>query len=403
MTTEIIPKRRFRFAAWVGGITASLMIATTGVSVAAVRYDAKNAGVMLPGVIVGEVAIGGLPFDVAKDRVMSKYDEPLDRPITIEVTDQLETVTPRELGARTNAIERFEEALRLPKTMSVAERVYRRAMGRSESRRLTVETTIDESKIEKVLDRLAPKVEREPQDARAELVDGAVKLIDDVRGFKLDRKESARALAIAALSEEIRVPLEGTFVDAKVRSGDIKNVLLVKTSENKLYHYRGSELVKVYGVATGTSRYPTPRGTFQVVNKRYRPTWVNPAKYPGGWGWTLPAKIGPGPGNPLGTRALDINSPGIRIHGTYAANSIGYNASHGCIRMRIADIEELFGLVDVGTPVIIVRDGGFKPLPAKIQAQQSGLVDPNGPAPPGQGEPQASPTPSPTPSQLIPG
>jgi lipoprotein-anchoring transpeptidase ErfK/SrfK len=56
----------------------------------------------------------------------------------------------------------------------------------------------------------------------------------------------------------------------------------------------------------------------------------------------------------LGTRALNLDAPGIRIHGTYADSSIGTYASHGCIRMHIWDSEELFDLVDVGTPVIIV-------------------------------------------------
>jgi len=63
--------------------------------------------------------------------------------------------------------------------------------------------------------------------------------------------------------------------------------------------------------------------------------------------------IAPGPGNPLGTRAIYLNAPGIRIHGTYSSSSIGTYASHGCIRMYIADSEELFDLVDTGTRVII--------------------------------------------------
>jgi lipoprotein-anchoring transpeptidase ErfK/SrfK len=68
----------------------------------------------------------------------------------------------------------------------------------------------------------------------------------------------------------------------------------------------------------------------------------------------MPAFIGPGPGNPLGTRAMNLSASGIRIHGTPDAGSIGGPASHGCIRMLIHDAEELFDAVDVGTPVMIV-------------------------------------------------
>jgi L,D-transpeptidase ErfK/SrfK len=64
--------------------------------------------------------------------------------------------------------------------------------------------------------------------------------------------------------------------------------------------------------------------------------------------------IPPGPGNPLGTRALYLDAPGIRIHGTYSDESIGTYASHGCIRMHISDSEELFGIVPIGTTVLIV-------------------------------------------------
>lgn len=69
----------------------------------------------------------------------------------------------------------------------------------------------------------------------------------------------------------------------------------------------------------------------------------------------MPRFIPPGPNNPLGTRALNLNVSGIRIHGTPNVASIGTAASHGCVRMVRRDIEELYELVDVGTRVLIVR------------------------------------------------
>jgi L,D-transpeptidase ErfK/SrfK len=87
------------------------------------------------------------------------------------------------------------------------------------------------------------------------------------------------------------------------------------------------------------------------VDKRENPTWYNPA--PDTWGADLPESIGPGPGNPLGTRAMYLNAPGIRIHGTWDDSSIGTAASHGCIRMHVQDSEELYPLVPIGTPVLV--------------------------------------------------
>jgi hypothetical protein len=154
-------------------------------------------------------------------------------------------------------------------------------------------------------------------------------------------------------------------------------------------------------VATGSRRYATPKGTFKIVNKRFRPTWVNPAKYSGGWGAGLPAKIGPGPGNPLGTRALDLNVGGIRIHGTSNAASIGYNVSHGCIRMHMPEVEELFELVGVGTPVVILQTGAYRSQPAPSAPTIEDLAGADGTQIPGVAPapaPVAPPVPVPDPA-----
>ena len=80
------------------------------------------------------------------------------------------------------------------------------------------------------------------------------------------------------------------------------------------------------------------------------PWWLPPDS-----DWAKDAKpIPPGAGNPLGTRWMGLTAPGVGIHGTPDAASIGYSASHGCIRMRIPDAESLFTSVDTGTPVFIV-------------------------------------------------
>jgi lipoprotein-anchoring transpeptidase ErfK/SrfK len=123
-------------------------------------------------------------------------------------------------------------------------------------------------------------------------------------------------------------------------------------SERKLYLYGGDDrLVKTYGVAVGMSGHPTPTGTFRIITKLKNPTWNPPdSAWAAGMG-----PVPPGAGNPLGTRWMGLNSPGIGIHGTPAPSSIGTAASHGCIRMGIPEAEDLFDRVFVGTPVDIVQ------------------------------------------------
>ncbi|HAW60675.1 MAG TPA: hypothetical protein DCW86_04320 [Actinobacteria bacterium] len=129
--------------------------------------------------------------------------------------------------------------------------------------------------------------------------------------------------------------------------------ILIDISHRRLYLFREGSLIKIYPIAVGQEfSFPTPRGSFKIVNKRKNPTWYNPRKP---WSRDMPLVIPPGPGNPLGTRALDLDAPGIRIHGTYVSSSIGRAVSHGCIRMYLRDAEELFDRVSVGTPVDIVH------------------------------------------------
>ncbi len=123
----------------------------------------------------------------------------------------------------------------------------------------------------------------------------------------------------------------------------------VDRSDHTLTLTRGGIRVKTYTVAVGQPRYPTPTGALSVGRKERHPAW-NPPNAP--WAAEL-STVPPGPGNPLGTRWIGLSIPTIGIHGTYATESLGTSASHGCIRMSIADVEELFEQLEIGTPVRI--------------------------------------------------
>jgi lipoprotein-anchoring transpeptidase ErfK/SrfK len=107
-----------------------------------------------------------------------------------------------------------------------------------------------------------------------------------------------------------------------------------------------------YRCAVGMKRYPTPKGTWKIVGKNPHPGWTNPGS---DWAKNMPSYIPPGPSNPLGLRALYLNAPGIRIHGTSNTSSIGTAASHGCIRLKNSDVVKLYPRVPVGTVVYIVK------------------------------------------------
>jgi len=127
--------------------------------------------------------------------------------------------------------------------------------------------------------------------------------------------------------------------------------IVISRYARRLYYYRNGQLQRVYGVAVGMPRYPTPGGSWRVINKQVYPSWRNPGS---AWAKDMPPVIGPGWGNPLGVRAMALSARNILIHGTSNYRSIGTAASHGCIRMRNSDIINFFPQVGVGVPVDVL-------------------------------------------------
>ncbi len=116
--------------------------------------------------------------------------------------------------------------------------------------------------------------------------------------------------------------------------------IVVSIPDRKLILFDGDRITKIYDVAVGKPSTPTPEGEFRIVNRIPNPTYYGPG-----------VVMGPGKNNPLGTRWMGLSALGYGIHGTNAPGSIGKAASHGCIRMRQQDLEELFELVNVGVTV----------------------------------------------------
>jgi lipoprotein-anchoring transpeptidase ErfK/SrfK len=116
--------------------------------------------------------------------------------------------------------------------------------------------------------------------------------------------------------------------------------IVVSIPDRKLALVEDGRTVKIYPVAVGAPVTPSPTGSFTVIARIAHPTWYGPGKV-----------VPPGKSNPLGPRWIGLSRKGYGIHGTSNPRSIGRPASHGCIRMHNADVEELFGMVAVGDVV----------------------------------------------------
>ena len=140
--------------------------------------------------------------------------------------------------------------------------------------------------------------------------------------------------------------------------------LIVNIPARKIALVEDGKVVKIYSVAVGKKSTPSPTGTFHIASHVVNPTYSHAGKV-----------IGPGPSNPVGTRWMSLGFKGYGLHGTNQPESIGHAASHGCIRMRNHDVEELFQLVRVGDEVDLIGNptpeeaGLFQKMDAnKIQA-----------------------------------
>jgi hypothetical protein len=124
--------------------------------------------------------------------------------------------------------------------------------------------------------------------------------------------------------------------------------VLINKSSRILTVYIGKEVFRKYPIAVGSNPSLTPNGQFTFVVKYVNPRW-------GGGGYAAPV-AGGSPSNPLGKRWLGISKGGggrYGVHGNASPNSIGTNASHGCVRMINSDVEELYEVIEIGTPIWI--------------------------------------------------
>lgn len=131
--------------------------------------------------------------------------------------------------------------------------------------------------------------------------------------------------------------------------------LVLRLEERRLYVVRDGteERLASFPVAVGRTGYETPTGRFRVLEKIEDPDfvqfdWENPS--------TVIGRVAPGPANPLGARWIGFTSAhgwGIGFHGTPHPELLGRAVSHGCVRMRNADVVELYDRVAIGTPVVV--------------------------------------------------
>ena len=282
------------------------------------------------GVTIGRVDVGGLlPYEAS-----AVLREVLARPLVLIGPNRKLSLAPDDVGARAD---------------------IRKAVGRARFSRpganVPLHVWVSRPRIRGFVDSVAAEVDRAPVSAEIVLKGASIRAKPSKPGRRLNRVVAARAIRVA-LKSNVRRPIRLGFLPLRPRISEnsLGPAIVIMRSSNRLRLYVNTRLRRTFGIATGEARYPTPLGSYEIVTMQRNPWWYPP---PSDWAEDADP-VPPGPGNPLGTRWMGISAPYVGIHGTPDAASIGYSASHGCIRMRISDAEWLFRRVKVGTPVFIV-------------------------------------------------
>jgi lipoprotein-anchoring transpeptidase ErfK/SrfK len=345
---------KHRWPIVVGVIILTLVLACAGSAVAAYRYDSANRDQVLPGITIAGVDVGGMTRDDAIRAVEGAATGWLTQPIQVTAGGKTWDTTPAKLGMTAGVAEAVDGAMSVSSEYSWLSRAYMRLAGSKVDRSFDVSYRMGkDGQTTDLVKQAAGSIVQDPVDAAIVLgSNGQPVFRRSQPGRKLDPVASVRKIREALKEHRSDVKLVIRKVQPGVSNDELGATVVVDISENRLYLYDGFKVDRTYRVATAAPGYETPLGDWTVIDKQENPTWINPA--PNGWGAGEPAQIAPGPGNPLGTRAMYLDAPGIRIHGTYDSGSIGTYASHGCIRMNISDVEALYPHVPVGTPVLIV-------------------------------------------------
>lgn len=334
-------------------VVAVLVAGTAGTF----AWDSGRSDVIANGVKVGSVDVGGLSRAEARARLGERLVKPLSTPLVISAAGQAFQLSARETKIAVDVEAMLDEAVRRSRAGGVLARTWRAIRGEGVAARITPDVQYSKQAVQRNVDKLRVTVSRKAVDAKLDIKAQAISIRRARNGRTIDspklRSDVQSALVSAAADRTLEVPVK--TVRPKVSGADLAAkypvVLAVDRDNFKLSLFKKLKRVKVYPIALGRAGQETPSGLYKIQNKAVDPAWSVPNAE---WAGSLAGTVIPSgaPNNPLKARWLGIYD-GVGVHGTDARESIGTNASAGCIRMLIEDVKQLYDDVPVGAPIYI--------------------------------------------------
>jgi hypothetical protein len=349
-------RRRLLVAA--GVLLTVVGLGLTAVGAYAYSWSQSHDDVIADGVTVAGVDVGGLHADRARALVAASIGAQLRRPVRLVYGSHRFTVRPSSAGLSVDVERMVDDALARSTRGGLARRIWRDVAGHPLAVSIPLRAAVSPDHVTTVVDRVARVLDRPAKSAQLVPKPLAVGLhvVPEHTGLAVKRPQLEQRLtrallqttgarAVAVPTKPVHPPLTTANLPKKFGT-----YLLVSRETYTLRLYKHLKLVKTYGIAVGQAGLETPAGLYEIDDKQVNPWWHVPNS---AWAGDLAGRvIPPGPDDPIKSRWMGFYD-GAGIHGTSEDWSIGHAASHGCIRMHIWDVEDLYDRVPLGTPIYV--------------------------------------------------
>jgi lipoprotein-anchoring transpeptidase ErfK/SrfK len=336
--------------------TLVLLVAGAGAALAA--YDHSRRDRIAPGVRIGSVDVGGMQAGAAQAKVARALAAPLHRTITVVAGQRRFHLPAAQVKPRVDVAALVRRAVAASHSGSILTRTVRSLQDSPVHASVPVTVDFDRAPVTALADRVAKDVNRDARDAAVHPTASGLDTTPSRAGVLVRRRALQRALLarVGRLRGSRTVRAKLATVQPKVSTADLRKkypaYIIVDRGAFTLRFYKHLRFVKTYPIAVGMQGLETPPGLYDIQWKQTNPSWYVPNS---AWAGSLAGKvIPPGPQDPIKARWMAFNG-GAGIHGIDPSEygSIGHNASHGCVRMRIPDVIELYAQTPVGTPVFV--------------------------------------------------
>jgi lipoprotein-anchoring transpeptidase ErfK/SrfK len=320
-------------------------------------YDAGRDDKIAKGVTVAGIDVGGMRKAKATALLQRRLADPLHRPVVVKAGGHRFRLSPERSGVTTDVGGMVAQAVSASREGNLIQRSWRELTGGQVHKAVGLKLSYNDRAVRSLVRHIARRINRAPKDASISPSAGGLHTVASKEGFALqgnDLRDRIRH-ALVTPGAPRRIVAHTRIVQPEITTDNLADkypwYVVVDRPRFRLTVYEHLNVKKTYKVAVGQVGLETPAGLYHVQNKAINPAWHVPHS---AWAGDMAGKVIPGddPENPIKARWLGIFD-GAGIHGTDNISSLGSAASHGCIRMAIPDVIEVYDEVPVGAPVFI--------------------------------------------------